>query len=721
MQSPRRNMMSANLTAEESTSLKTNQDLKIPTGHKLTDLHDGNIHITGWPELFLASDEFPDLVVSQAVQDAIAKGDIKMHHADLDILHMYNQPVGCIGDFADIDVSETYPNPYTLFNKPASLFSIGISQHGLSTVKEMKQAREELKNKVNLTEFTNWLENLLGDDLEEYLNLRDRKQSLTGINVLLIMRYKESRRLTTEIMKNVNLDTIDEIDSSEYLGLTINKVLEKIDVLEEILSAKISLFTTKYPGIFDIYDMYNTLVKPRAVPIFGNHQGLHRGEMIIAGGIPPNVPMGSGRHFLDNGQEVFITLEQSDNITPEEIEELTQTTRQKVPPTEYVTVSGPKHEYANQLLKLAETAHVDIPETREERRSRLLTENSVSGAIVKPQNKPLFNKVTHQQMTEDTTTVKKIKNASLSGAYQNLATEQYRDQVTFSEDVQKPIEGVQGSLTGICRAAHQAALETIADSKDSTEEKEMLTAEKAIKILSHSVSTGSNLNVLIIHSILGKLTQEDRDKVSAYFSNNLEFAKPFPETFYPQLISSQRIAEQNNPDHKSVNDFNNRMLMSKQPDIDKCLDQFKKETFLMDSFSAYKPEPMNVKEKLSSLPGYAHSNEQLAEDIKEGNVIMSTIHMTNFIAVTPEGELIPNELDPEDYLKVRQVMREMDEVIEKEFKDKEKFLLENSSLPPGMTLEVEEGETPRDWKTTIHIDGKPLGQFQISRSETVIK
>ena len=528
MQSPRRNMMAANLTVEESTNLKTNQDLKIPTSHKLTDLHDGNIHITGWPELFLASDEFPDLVVSQAVQDAIAKGDIKMHHADLDILHMYNQPVGCIGDFADIDVSKTHPNPYTLFNKPASLFSIGISQHRLSTVKEMKQAREELKNKVNLTEFTNWLENLLGDDLEEYLNLRDRKQSLTGISVLLIMRYKESRRLTTEIMKNVNLDTIDEIDSSEYLGLTINKVLEKIDVLEEILSAKISLFTTKYPGIFDIYDMYDTLVKPRAVPIFGNHQGFHRGEMIIAGGIPPNVPMGSGRHFLDNGQEVFITLEQSDNITPEETEELTQTTRQKVPPTEYVTVSGPKHEYANQLLKLAETAHVDIPETREERRSRLLTENSVSGAIVKPQNKPLFNKVTHQQMTEDTTAVKK-------------------------------------------------------------------------------------------------------------------------------------------------------------------------------------------------MPGYAHSNEQLAEDIKEGNVIMSTIHMTNFIAVTPEGELIPNELDPEDYLKVRQVMREMDEVIEKEFKDKEKFLLENSSLPPGMTLEVEEGETPYEWRTTIHIDGKPLGQFQISRSETVIK
>lgn len=566
MQSSRRNMMSANLTAEESTSLKTNQDLKIPTGHKLTDLHDGNIHITGWPELFLASDEFPDLVVSQAVQDAIAKGDIKMHHADLDIMYLYNQPVGCIGD-------QTLP-------------------------------------------------------------------SMQLVEGSKLVGFPEGMHVNTNVAPEYDKEQIEALQGS---------------VEQTVLSS---------PHLI-VLDLNNTA---------------------------------SAKN-----------------------EELIQTTRQKVPPTEYVTVSGPKHEYANQLLKLAETAHVDIPETREERRSRLLTENSVSGAIVKPQNKPLFNKVTHQQMTEDTTTVKKIKNASLSGAYQNLATEQYRDQVTFSEDVQKPIEGGQGSLTGICRAAHQAALETIADSKDSTEEKEMLTAEKAIKILSHSVSTGSNLNVLIIHSILGKLTQEDRDKVSAYFSNNLEFVKPFPETFYPQLISSQRIAEQNNPDHKSVNDFNNRMLMSKQPDIDKCLDQFKKETFLMDSFSTYKPEPMNVKEKLSSLPGYAHSNEQLAEDIKEGNVIMSTIHMTNFIAVTPEGELIPNELDPEDYLKVRQVMREMDEVIEKEFKDKEKFLLENSSLPPGMTLEVEEGETPYEWRTTIHIDGKPLGQFQISRSETVIK
>lgn len=608
---------------------------------------------------------------------------------------------------SEVKVSPLYPEDFMVIKDPVSLFNAGIARNGFASVAKMQEARAYLSKILNLDKFIDKIKAMLGDDFETYMRARDRRQALNQVIAKNVLKYKDSRRLTKEIAQNTSLLDLTGINLNDYLGLTIEKVISKLDTVIDNENHILNDLMDKYPGIMDIRNIYyDTAEYPLSEFVRDNipgpthylsnlvmkHQisldGLKRGEMIITGGIPTDVQVGQGQSHLPTCQEtLFINLE---NPNDEAYwKDYYSNHHQKTPPTEHVNVSGPKHEYVKQLFKLTETAHVDIPETREDHHSRLLSEIDTSGAIVKPQNKPLFNKATHQQL-ENT----------------NLIP-----------------EGEHMSLTAVCQAAHQASLDSIVGQQPSTQEKvlfmdkKMLTVEEAINILSHISNLGSGSNMVVMGSVFDKLTQEDREKVSAYFNNDLEFNKSFSEKFYAQLVSSQRIAEQNNPDHKVVNDLNARALMG-----ERLIDPLngEGETLLIDSFSAYKPKQANVAEKLSSLPGYVHSDKQLTEDIKEGNVILSMGPLTSsFLAVTPEGELILNELDPENYVKVRQVLNEMDEVLVKEFKDKEKFLVENSSLPPGMTLEVEEGATPNKWKTTIHVDGKIIGQFQISRSDTV--
>lgn len=644
---------------------------------------------------------------------------IKHHYADLDVLHLYRGA-------DNLDIAETYPKELPAIKDPASLFGFGIGRHGLPTKEQMRNMRAAIRKQMNLDKFDQEMKELLGDDLEEFNEVRDNIQASTQCIVSLIMRYKDNRRLTMEIMKNTSLTELDGFVPNDYLGLTVEKAVEKLDVFMEPVYAKKEEFFAKYPGVADIREKYVATVVPRS--FMGRDYmkgGVPRGEMIIAGGINPNVVSQGQRHFLPDGREVFITLENTatDEVvldpgmkttdlhggmeitvdvhrehTPEEIQVLADQMRQPILANKHAVVPGISNEGVVDLLDMAKDAYVDIPETREERRRRLLSENSVSGAVVQPQEKPRFNKIKHEEMfgkDEGIATAKKIKNSSLSGANSNMMAVGFRDQVTF------------------------------------TQEKDTLTAEEAIAILNPMVITGRGFSTDMILQIINRLSEKDREIVRASIFGDLEFTKPFDPDKFARLISPQRIAEENNLAHRSAHELNERLLAGPRPSEGDVV------IHLNDSFSAYTPEPTNVSEKLANLPGYSHSPEQLAQDIEEGNVFLST---TGIIGLTPEGHPIPKEdldqlihgqmtlteacrkatavaegqVTPEELQNLKDLLKDSEELLEKQLKEKGKALLEDMRLPEGVSIEVEPGATPSKWKATILRYGEVSGIFEIT-------
>lgn len=658
---------------------------------------------------------------SPFASDHLPKG-IVPHCADLDVTLLYQ-------NVSDIDVAKTYPEYFMDVKDPASLFGFGIGRHGLPTKEQMRSMRAAIRKQMNLDKFDQEMKELLGDDLEEFNEVRDNIQASTQCIVSLIMRYKDNRRLTMEIMKNTNLVDLDGFVPNDYLGLTVEKAVEKLDVFMKPVYAKKEEFFAKYPGVADIREKYVATVTPRS--FMGRDyvtSGVARGEMIIAGGINPNTLSQGQRHFLPDGREVFVSLENTvadevviENVTgmkvtdlhggmeitvdvhcehtPEEIQELAERMRQPVLANKHMVVPGISNEGVADLLDIAKDAYVDIPETREERRHRLLGENSVSGATIQPQEKPRFNKVKHEEMfgkEEGFATAKKIKNSSLSGANSNMIPVGYRDQVTFSH------------------------------------EKDTLTAEEAIAILNPIVITGRGFSTEMIMQVINRLSEKDREIVRSSIFGDLEFTKPFDPNKFARLISPQRISEENDPLFRHAREMNERLLAGPRPTEDGAV------TFLNDSFSAYTPEPTDIVEKLDNLPGYAHSPEQLAQDIEEGNVFLDT---TGIIGLTPEGHPIPkedldklihgqmtlteacrkatglakSELTPEELQNLKDLLKDSEEILEAQLKEKGKALLEATNFSKNFKVEVEPGDTPHTWKTTVHLNGDVAARFEAHR------
>lgn len=222
-----------------------------------------------------------DLVISEETLKSIAATGIKAHLVDLDVLQQYPYPIKPLNSpensfykeiiskvrrqsfmdhIFDFDVSVTYPKSCTFIKDPASLFCAGIGRNHLSTVEQMKAMRTALRNQMDLDKFDEEMLKLLGDDLEGYMNVRDRVQVINEVFVLIAMNYKSKRRLTKEIMVNTYLIDLEGININEFLGLTVEKAIEKIERIIESEAHILSGYMEKYPGITEIRQKFKDTV-----------------------------------------------------------------------------------------------------------------------------------------------------------------------------------------------------------------------------------------------------------------------------------------------------------------------------------------------------------------------------------------------------------------------------------------------------------------------------
>lgn len=252
MQSPRINMFAPGL-------LESKEDAPMLKG--LTETLPGNVG-----NLY-KDDFFPDLFAGKAKYPS--------HKADLDIVQLYQHNVSTpqklledsfykeaiskikeqsfMGRLFDINVTETYPQ----VKDPASLFNAGIGRNGFANVIKMQEARADLGKVLNLNKFIEKMKAMLGDDFDLYMQARDRRQALNQVIANIALKYKESRRLTKEIMTNTSLLYLTDINLNDYLGLTIEKVINKLDAVIDNEAHVMNDLMNKYPDIVEIRNIYN--------------------------------------------------------------------------------------------------------------------------------------------------------------------------------------------------------------------------------------------------------------------------------------------------------------------------------------------------------------------------------------------------------------------------------------------------------------------------------
>lgn len=100
-----------------------------------------------------------------------------------------------------------------------------------------------------------------------------------------------------------------------------------------------------------------------------------------------------------------------------------------------------------------------------------------------------------------------------------------------------------------------------------------LTAEKAIEILSRHSYSQSNFYHSLIDAFFEELSDEDIEKVHAYFNTGLESTRPNNPNKYARLLAPHRYVEESNPAHQATHEANARFLSGLPPHPEKLLEQ----------------------------------------------------------------------------------------------------------------------------------------------------